>query len=210
MLTTWVKTLYRFRLAKQQLCTCITLFCTFLCRHCTTTAWNFLFSRFMEGMNRKQQFSFSFPEIRYSLLEFNSRKVRHYLSELNEMEWTQQSLKQREFSFKWRFFICRRRCCSSSLIRLTMHGILLTMEGFQPIRITASSSGAWFFAWQRRARNASDWWWTARDHGKVIDGEPVRVICLSAAILFPRRLETLAVTTAMPKKTSPTRTTRTF
>ena len=27
----------RFRLAKQQLCTCITLFSTFLCRHCTTT-----------------------------------------------------------------------------------------------------------------------------------------------------------------------------
>ena len=26
----------RFRLAKQQLCTCITLFCTFLCRRCTT------------------------------------------------------------------------------------------------------------------------------------------------------------------------------
>ena len=29
----------RFRLAKQQLCTCITLFCTFLCRYCMTTAW---------------------------------------------------------------------------------------------------------------------------------------------------------------------------
>ena len=33
----------------------------------------------------------------------------------------------------------------------------------------ASSSGASFFAWQRRARNASDWWWTARDHGKGTD-----------------------------------------
>ena len=30
----------RFKLAKQQLCTCITLFCTFLCRRCTTTTWN--------------------------------------------------------------------------------------------------------------------------------------------------------------------------
>ena len=28
-----------FRLAKQQLCTCIMLFCTFLCRQCTTTTW---------------------------------------------------------------------------------------------------------------------------------------------------------------------------
>jgi len=27
----------RLRLAKQQLCTCITLFCTFFCRCCTTT-----------------------------------------------------------------------------------------------------------------------------------------------------------------------------
>ena len=30
--------------------------------------------------------------------------------------------------------------------------------------MAASSSSASFFAW--RARNASDWWWTARDHGK--------------------------------------------
>ena len=29
----------RLRLAKQQFCTCITLFCTFLCCHCTTTTW---------------------------------------------------------------------------------------------------------------------------------------------------------------------------
>ena len=30
---------------KQQLCTCITLFCTFLRRHCTTTTWKYLISR---------------------------------------------------------------------------------------------------------------------------------------------------------------------
>ena len=30
---------------KQQLCTCITLFCTFLCRRLTTTTWDFLISR---------------------------------------------------------------------------------------------------------------------------------------------------------------------
>ena len=28
-------------------CACITLFCTFLCRHCTTKTWNFLISRFL-------------------------------------------------------------------------------------------------------------------------------------------------------------------
>ena len=37
-------------LAKQQLCTCITFFCTFLCGHCTTTAWKSLISRFMEDV----------------------------------------------------------------------------------------------------------------------------------------------------------------
>ena len=30
----------------------------------------------------------------------------------------------------------------------------------------ASSSGTSFLAWFRKARNASDWWWRARDHGK--------------------------------------------
>ena len=53
-----------FRLAKQQLCMCIMLFWTFLCHHCTTTTWKCLISRP----------SFSFPELRYSLLEFNSWK----------------------------------------------------------------------------------------------------------------------------------------
>ena len=32
----WERGCNRFRLAKQQLCTCITLFCNFLCRRCTT------------------------------------------------------------------------------------------------------------------------------------------------------------------------------
>ena len=58
-----------FRLTKQQLCTCITLFCTFLCRHCTTTTWNFIFSRFVEDVNTGQKFSFSFPELWYSPLD---------------------------------------------------------------------------------------------------------------------------------------------
>ena len=40
----------RSTLAKQQLCTCITLFCTILSRRCKTATWNFLISlaHFME------------------------------------------------------------------------------------------------------------------------------------------------------------------
>ena len=33
-----------FLMTKQQNCTCITLFCTFLCRRCTPVTWNFPFS----------------------------------------------------------------------------------------------------------------------------------------------------------------------
>ena len=40
-------------LAKQQLCTCITLFCTFLCRSCTTTTWNDQILSFFEDENGK-------------------------------------------------------------------------------------------------------------------------------------------------------------
>ena len=43
---------------KQQLCTCITLFCIFLCRHCLTSTWKCLISRFVKDVN-KQKFSFS-------------------------------------------------------------------------------------------------------------------------------------------------------
>ena len=62
-------------LAKQQLCTCITCFCTLLCRHCTTTTWKCLILRFLEYVNTWQRFSFCFCELRYSPLEFNSWKV---------------------------------------------------------------------------------------------------------------------------------------
>ena len=64
----------KFELKKQQLCACITLFCTFP-RHCTTMSWKCLISRFVEGVNRQgNELSSSFSELRYSLLEFNSRK----------------------------------------------------------------------------------------------------------------------------------------
>ena len=70
----------RFRLAKQQLCTCITLFCTFLCRRCTTTTWNCLISRFVEDGSKRQQLSFSFPKLWRSPLEFNSNQTCQHLT----------------------------------------------------------------------------------------------------------------------------------
>ena len=54
-----------FRLAKQQLCTCIRLFCTFLDRRCSTTTWKCLIviSLFVEAGNTRQQLSVSFLKL---------------------------------------------------------------------------------------------------------------------------------------------------
>ena len=78
----------RFILAKQQLCTCITLFCTFLCRQCTTMAWKCLISRFVKVMNRRQQLSFSFRILWHNPLEFNSTKICWHLT--NWTRWNKR------------------------------------------------------------------------------------------------------------------------
>ena len=68
----------RFRfLAKQQLCTYITLFCTFLCSHCTTTTWKCLIT-FCRGRGHKATTFFlaSCSELRYSLLELTKRNAK--------------------------------------------------------------------------------------------------------------------------------------
>ena len=74
------------KLAKQQLYACIMLFCTFLCRRCTTTKWNCLISRSLEDVNTRQRTPFSFPELWYGSLEFNSRKIRQHLT-----KWTRRN-----------------------------------------------------------------------------------------------------------------------
>ena len=51
------------RQAKEKLCTCITLFYTFLCCRCMTTMWNCLIWRFVEDVNTRQWPSFSFSEL---------------------------------------------------------------------------------------------------------------------------------------------------
>ena len=43
-------------------------------------------SSFVEDMNSRQRLAFSFPELPYSLLEFNSRKKLPTFEELNELE----------------------------------------------------------------------------------------------------------------------------
>ena len=89
-------------------------FCTFFYRRCTTTTWKCLNSRFVEDVNSRQRLSFSFPELWYSLLEFNSRKISQHLTNWNKRDKVWSSANS---LFKWRFRSCHRcrRCCLSSL-----------------------------------------------------------------------------------------------
>ena len=67
-------------ISKQQLCTYSTLFCTFLCRHRTTTAWKSLMSRFMEDVNKRQWICHSLPKLEGGPQEINSREIRLHLT----------------------------------------------------------------------------------------------------------------------------------
>ena len=108
----------RVRLAKQQLCTSITLV------HCTTTTWNFLVSRLMEDVNTRQLFSFSFSELRFSPLEFNSNKIRQHMTNWTRWNKRREVWNSKKSIFKWRFRSRRRRECWSPL--LTCRGRFLT------------------------------------------------------------------------------------
>ena len=58
-----------FKLAKQQ------LFCTFLCRICTTTTWNCLILLFREEVNKRRR-TYSLSKLKYGFYKFNSRRFR--------------------------------------------------------------------------------------------------------------------------------------
>ena len=71
-----------FRLAKQQLCTCMTflLYISSPSLHDYDAKRPIIISSFMVDVNKRQRFSFSFRELRYSPLEFNSWKNRQQLT----------------------------------------------------------------------------------------------------------------------------------
>ena len=54
---------------------CITLFCTFPCRHCTTATQNLLISRFMEEVNTRQLFLFLFVNLETVLQNSAPEKI---------------------------------------------------------------------------------------------------------------------------------------
>ena len=106
----------RFRLAKQQLCKCITLFCTFFSRRCTTTTLKCLISRFVEDVNTRQQLTFSFLNFDAILQNSTPKKIaniwRIKLGRISAIKFEAAGLNS---LFKWRFRGPPRRCCLSSL-----------------------------------------------------------------------------------------------
>ena len=76
----------RSRLAKQQRCTCITLFCTFPCRHCTTTMWKCLNFTFCRGREHKTTTFFFFSWTLIQSFRIQLQKKLPTFDELNEME----------------------------------------------------------------------------------------------------------------------------
>ena len=110
----------KFRL-QQQLCTCITLFSTFLCCHCLTLTWKCQISCFVEDVNT-QGLSFSFPELWYCLLEFNFRKVCQHLTSWTSWNKHNKFWSSANWLFKWRFRShCRHFCLSSLFSFLHAH-----------------------------------------------------------------------------------------
>lgn len=97
--TGWIK--------KKKLCTCITLFWTFLClcRRCTTTKWNCLISRFVESMKHETKI-----QIRYSPLKFNYRKI-------HQRNWQIKRHGIRAMNFETAWIHRRRRSLSSLITR---------------------------------------------------------------------------------------------
>ena len=101
----------RHKSTKQQLCTNITHFCSFLCRCCTTTTWNHLVSRFREDVYTRRKFFFSYSELRYSPLELLLNWNAPTFDKLNEMLGGWKSVNS---LLKWRLRCrCRRGCLSS-------------------------------------------------------------------------------------------------
>ena len=71
-----------------------------------------LISRFVEDGNTRQQLSFSFSELWYSSLEFNSKKIANiWRIKRDGRNKREKVLGSANSVFKWRFCSRRRRCC---------------------------------------------------------------------------------------------------
>ena len=92
------------------------LFCTFLCRRCTTLTWKCLISRFVEDLNTRQRLCFRFLHFE---TVFKDSTLEKWLK--HSTHWTKWIKSDKDWGsvnplFKWCFRNRRRRCCLSSLL----------------------------------------------------------------------------------------------
>ena len=108
---------------------CSTLFCTFLCRHCTTATWNSLKWLFMEDVNTRLQISLSpSRNLGGGPQEFNSRQIHlHSTDILHQSEKSRPTLGMKSFK-QWRFRCRRRRRWQSSLLRVRENGVVKNLH----------------------------------------------------------------------------------
>ena len=100
-------------LAKQQICTCIKLFCTFLWRRCTTTTWKCLNFTSCRGRGHKTTTFFFFSWTLILSFRTNPEQfanIWHSRWNKHDKVWSSANS-----LFQWRFRCRRRRCCLSSL-----------------------------------------------------------------------------------------------
>ena len=98
-----------FGLAKQPLCTCITLFSTFLCCICTTTTWKCLISRFMEdAVNEWRQSFLSLSKLEGGPQGINFREIRWHLTFSADWNKRDEVRKNANWFLKW-LSRCRHR-----------------------------------------------------------------------------------------------------
>ena len=91
----------RFIYAKQQLCTCITIFCTFLSRRCTTATWNVLILHVSRALwsrwTQHKTFLFLFIHLNTVLSDFTPEYFTTF-DKWNKIEWDWWSVKQCKFT----------------------------------------------------------------------------------------------------------------
>ena len=106
------KSILLIYIGRQQLCSCITLLCTFVYWPCTTkSTWNFLIPRFNRTWTKDNDFTLA------QILSFRIqlRKNSSKLDKLNEMESEAMKFEtaQAPFIIQWRFCCrCRNGCLS--------------------------------------------------------------------------------------------------
>ena len=95
------------RTSKQQFCTCITLFCTILCRHCMTTTWKCLISRYTQEVHKRRRISSLFLNLDI-ILRNSTLRVRLQLTKLVAWSNRSEDWKNANSLFQRRFVFRRR------------------------------------------------------------------------------------------------------